>query len=196
MDVRRDSSLRWRAPGARGACSAARAGSSLHGIFSYPSLCNRCWADHSESRVNKDSAARIDQLTHEASQLLDNSIQAVRGRCSEKAAGVYRSSIGRVMGEMSAGLLFPLWREHPDLEPAAMREPGTYNAREFQMPADVADEALAALARARQMMDEVAKLVAAESDPAQRQPYAAELDGVLAALDAAIRGVEKRKEDS
>ena len=146
--------------------------------------------------MNKAIAVQIDKLTQEASQLLDDSVRVVGDRCSEKAAGVYRSSVGRVMGEMAAGLLFPLWREHPDLEPPAMREPSTYDAREFQMPAGVADEALAALARARAMMAEVAKLVAAESDPAQRRLYADELNGVLGAIEAAVRGVETRKEGS
>jgi hypothetical protein len=75
-----------------------------------------------------------------------------------------------------------------------MREPGTYDAREFRMPVAVADQALAALARARELMVEVAQLVDLESDPDQRSAYSAELEGVLAAIDAAVRGVERRKD--
>ena len=100
------------------------------------------------------------------------------------------------MGEMAAGLLFPLWREHPELEPASMREPGAYDARDFQLPAVIADEALAVLARAREMMDEVAILIAAEPDAAEREAYGKEIEGVLAAIDAAVRGVRVRRAGS
>jgi hypothetical protein len=142
--------------------------------------------------VNRDHAAQIDRLTREASQLLDESIQPVRAACTPKAAGVYTSAIGRVMGEMSAGVLFPLWREHPDLEPKGLREPGAYDARAFEMPGRVADEALAALAKARHLMESVRAIIA-EVDPGERQAYGAELESVFAALDAAVRGVEMRR---
>ena len=143
--------------------------------------------------MNRDRAAQIDRLTREASQLLDDSIEPVRAGCTDKAAGVYRSAIGRAMGEMAAGVLFPLWREHPDLEPKGLHEPGSYDARAFEMPAPVADQALAALAKARQLMDEVGSLVAGADDPAELQTYSAELEGVRAALDAAVRGVKNRR---
>ena len=95
--------------------------------------------------MNKDRAAQIDRITREASQLLDDSVQPVRAACTEKATGVYRSAVGRAMGEMAAGLLFPVWREHPDLGPKGLGESGSYNAREFEMPQAVADQALATL---------------------------------------------------
>ena len=143
--------------------------------------------------MNKDRAAQIDRITREASQLLDDSVQPVRAACTEKATGVYRSAVGRAMGEMAAGLLFPLWREHPDLGPKGLGESGSYNAREFEMPQAVADQALATLTKARHLMEEVGRLIDTEPDPAQRQAYRVELENVLAAIDAAGRGVERRK---
>lgn len=143
--------------------------------------------------MNRDRAVQIDRLTREASQLLDDSIQPVRAACTDKAAGVYMSAIGRAMGEMAAGVLFPLWREHRDLEPKGLHEPGSYDARAFEMPAPVADQALAVLAKARHLMEEVGSLVAGADDPAERETYSTELQGVLAALDAAVRGVKNRR---
>jgi hypothetical protein len=96
------------------------------------------------------------------------------------------------MGEMSAGILFPLWREHPELEPKGLREPGAYDARAFEMPGPVADEALATLAKARHLMESVRAIIAA-ADPGDRQTYSDELESVFAALDAAVRGVEMRR---
>jgi hypothetical protein len=143
--------------------------------------------------VNKDRAAQVDRIIREASQLLDDSVGPVRAVCTEKATSVYRSAIGRAMGDMAAGLLFPLWREHPALAPEGLGETGSYNAREFQMPVAVAEQALATLAQARELVEQVRSVIATEPDASERQAYQAELERVFEAIDAAVRGVERRK---
>ena len=143
--------------------------------------------------MERSLAERIDRLTREASNLVDGSITDVRAGASTKAAGVYTSSIGKVMGEMAVGLLFPIWHEYPDLEPESMKGPGTYNARDFEMAPEVADAALAVLQRARTMMEEVGRLIDQEPDTSARDAYAAELRGVLQAIDDAANGVTRRK---
>jgi hypothetical protein len=96
------------------------------------------------------------------------------------------------MGEMAAGLLFPIWREHPELEPEPMKEPGAYDPREFEMPPKIAQEALGALTKARELMLQVAALLQEEPNSSERQVYSKELDAVFEELARAMRGVEKR----
>ena len=146
--------------------------------------------------MNQDRATRIDRLTQEASQLLDDSVRTALETCSEKAAGVYRSSIAQVMGDMAAGLLFPLWREHPDLEPKGFREPGAYDPRDFKMSPQAAQHSLVTLSKARALMRQVGALLASEPDAAQRQAYEKELETVFRAIDAAARGVERRRDSA
>ena|SRR6266849_8737274 len=143
--------------------------------------------------MDKDRARQISNATREASRLLEESVAWVRDRCSEQAAGVYRSAVGRVMGEMAAGLQFPLWREHPSLEPESMKGPGTYDARQFEMPTEVADGALATLAKAKELLQQVATLLEGEPTLSERQAYSKELDAVFEEIARAVRGVEKRK---
>ncbi len=143
--------------------------------------------------MDRDRARKISEATREASRLLDESVARVHEACNEKAAGVYRSAVGRVMGEMAAGLLFPLWREHPDLEPESMKGPGTYDPKQFEMPPEVAERALATLAKARELMQRVATLLEEEPSFSERQVYSKELDAVFQEMARAERGVEKRK---
>ena len=98
--------------------------------------------------MTRQDAAKIDRLTQEASRLLDQSVGEVAQRASARATSVYRSSVGRAMGNMAAGLLFPIWRDHADLEPDSMKEPGDYNPREFEVSEETAAAALGAIAQA------------------------------------------------
>ena len=142
--------------------------------------------------MDRPTARQIADLTAEASRLLNESITRVRSRASESAANVYHSAVGRALGDMAAGILFRVWREHPELEPPEMKGPSDYDPRHFQMSAGVADEALAALRDAADIMARVEHLVENEADPAEREAYLAELAGIQATLDDAKRGVEKR----
>jgi hypothetical protein len=143
--------------------------------------------------VDRERATKIDQLTQEASRLLDESVRQVSEGCSQRASGVYRSAVGRVMGWMATGLLSPIWREHGDLEPDEMRGPSDYNARDYEMPAAEAAAALAALSRARELMQAVASLVSELQDPAERAEYSNQLAAITDALADAASGVNKRR---
>ena len=142
--------------------------------------------------MRRQDAATIDRLTQEASRLLEQSVAEVSERAPQRATGVYRSAVGRAMGNMAAGLLFPIWREHADLEPEQMKGPSDYNARDFEMSAEAAAAALGAISRAQSLMAEVQSLVAQLDDPAEREQYLAEVAGVTSDLHDAARGVERR----
>jgi len=142
--------------------------------------------------MRRQDAAKIDRLTQEASRLLEQSVAEVSDRASPRATGVYRSAVGRAMGNMAAGLLFPIWREHADLEPEQMKGPSDYNARDFEMSDEAAAAALGAISRAQSLMEEVQSLVAQFDDPAEREQYSAEVAGVTSDLHDAARGVERR----
>jgi len=142
--------------------------------------------------MKRQDAAKIDQLTQEASRVLDRSVGQVTDLATSRAAGVYRSAVGRAMGNMAAGLLFAIWREHTDLEPEEMKGPSDYNARDFEMSDAAAEAALGALARAHSLMQEVQSLVAPLEDSAEREHYSNELAAITIDLQDAARGVERR----
>ncbi len=143
--------------------------------------------------MDRQRARRLTQLTDEASQLLDESARLVADRASQRASGVYRSQIGRILGNMAAGLLFPVWREHPELEPGEMRMPGGYDPREYQLPEGAADEALAALRRADSLMQGVAELIKGLPDAAERDQSSRELATVSETIRNAVRDVQRRR---
>jgi hypothetical protein len=94
------------------------------------------------------------------------------------------------MGEMAVGILFPLWREHPALEPEQMKGPGSYDARQFEMSAEGASLASTALEQARELMQEVRSLV----DQASKDGvYAAGVREVFDVLSRAEHNIERRK---
>jgi hypothetical protein len=137
-------------------------------------------------------ARQIVDLTLQASRLLDESVATVRDGAPVRAASVYKSAVARAMGEM-ADILFRMWREHPDLEPAAIREgPSTYNARDFQMPPGVAAEAVDALRRATEVMEGVGAILQQEPDSAVRDACQAELTRVRQAIHEARRGADRQ----
>jgi hypothetical protein len=142
--------------------------------------------------MKRQDAITIDRLTQQASRLLDQSVAEVTQRASPRAASVYRSAIGRAMGNMAAGLLFPIWREHADLEPEGMKGPGDYNPREFTLSDEAAATALGAIAEAESLMHEVESLVAQLEDPAEREQYLSEVAAVTIDLRNAARGVQRR----
>ena len=143
--------------------------------------------------MDRSVASQIADLTMRASRLLDESAAFVRGSAPEKAAGVYRSAVGRAMGEMAAGILFRVWREHPELEPPYMKDTeGAYDPRAFQLPPEVAAHAIKALDNVADIMSQVETLLSKEPDHAEREAFAAELAGVRREILDAKRGVERR----
>ena len=142
--------------------------------------------------MDKAVADQIMRLTQRASHLLDQSVDRVLAGAPDKGANVYRSSVGRAMGEM-AFILFHVWREHPDLEPASMRDStGAYNPRDFEIPPDVAAEALASLHRAAELLNQVDVLIGEEADAAEREVYAAEVGEARRALAEATNRIQRR----
>jgi hypothetical protein len=144
--------------------------------------------------MKKEIAAEVARLAREASGVVDLSVATVGGLCSEKAGGLYRSAVGHAMAEMAFNLLFPIWRQHPDLEPDSMKGPSTFDPREFRMPAAAAKEALEALSKARALMDEVRARLEQEPDHQERQAYLNGLAKVFGQIASAVDGVEKRRE--
>lgn len=74
-----------------------------------------------------------------------------------------------------------------------MKGPSDYNARDYEMPAAEAAAALAALSRARELMQAVASEVSELQDPAERAEYSNQLAAITDALADAASGVNKRR---
>ncbi|MBK9266949.1 MAG: hypothetical protein IPM54_45140 [Polyangiaceae bacterium] len=57
----------------------------------------------------------------EYSGKLDRSVQLVKDTCSEEEFIDYRTAVGTIMGEMYTEIMWPIFHDHPDLEPEEMK---------------------------------------------------------------------------
>jgi hypothetical protein len=97
------------------------------------------------------------------------------------------------MGEVAFNLLFPIWREHPHLEPADLKEPSGYDPRDFMIPPAAAEEALRALARAHVLVEMIRTRIEQEPNEQERNTYLAGLKSVTREIEDATAGVQRRR---
>ena len=71
--------------------------------------------------MQKEVAAEILAFMLEYSGKLDQSVQRVKDTCSEQQFVDYRKAVGTIMGEMYMGIMWPIFSEHPELEPEEMK---------------------------------------------------------------------------
>ncbi len=71
--------------------------------------------------MRRDIAARVNDLMLEYSAKLNETVALLRESCSEDEFQVYRKGIGYVMGYMFTEIMTPIYNEHPDLKPPALR---------------------------------------------------------------------------
>lgn len=72
---------------------------------------------------DKELAKQINDLMERCSKEVDESIRLVQQKCTSEEFKAYRRGAGMVMGYIYTDVLAPLWKEHPELEPAGMKEP-------------------------------------------------------------------------
>lgn len=75
--------------------------------------------------MNADTAQRVRDILLDVSGKLDASVALVQGAVSEEEFRQYRRAIAGVMGALYFDALRPLFREHPDLEPASFKPRAT-----------------------------------------------------------------------
>jgi hypothetical protein len=71
--------------------------------------------------MQREVAEEILALMLEYSGKLDRSVRLVKDTCSEKEFLIYRKAVGKIMGEMYMEIMWPIFHEHPDLEPEEMK---------------------------------------------------------------------------
>ena len=71
--------------------------------------------------MQREVAAEILALMREYSGKLDRSVQLVKDTCSTEEFSDYRKAVGATMGEMYMGVMWPIFREHPELEPEELK---------------------------------------------------------------------------
>lgn len=71
--------------------------------------------------MNKELAKVVCDALLDCSGKLDHSVSALEGATSEQFLRQYRRLAGAIMGEFYIEILRDLYREHPDLEPEAMK---------------------------------------------------------------------------
>lgn len=77
--------------------------------------------------MEREVAEEILALMREYSGKLNRSVQLVKDRCSKEEFIDYRKAVGVIMGEMCVEIMWPIFHEHPDLEPEELK-PGYRSA--------------------------------------------------------------------
>ncbi len=75
--------------------------------------------------MDSETARLVKEALEECSRKIDGSISLVQGRCPEPEFQAYRKAAGRVMGYLFTDVLNPIYREHPELEPASLKDVGS-----------------------------------------------------------------------
>jgi hypothetical protein len=67
--------------------------------------------------MEREIARQISQLMLEYFAKLNASVKLVQDNCSSEEFQRYRRAAATVMGDMTAEIMIPIFKEHPDLEP-------------------------------------------------------------------------------
>ena len=145
--------------------------------------------------MTKDNAKEVISLLDMMSSSLDKSIKSVQQGCSEKASHIYTTAIGRVLGQMAVGLQFRLWKEYPDLEPDYMKAKNTYDPHCFEIPPQVADEAIQTIEGCHALVTQAENVLALEPDSAEKIGYLGEIAEVRKQLEDAARTVTRYRKE-
>lgn len=70
--------------------------------------------------MNKKEAEELSVLLMQVSGKLDQSVRFVMDKDTKENFESYRSSAGKVMGELFLEMLQPLWERYPELRPKEM----------------------------------------------------------------------------
>lgn len=82
--------------------------------------------------MDREVAERISVLMLRISAELDQSIALVRDTCSDEQFKKYRRAVAEPLGLIHIDIMEYLWREHPDLRPAAMDGPYEVDATIYE----------------------------------------------------------------
>jgi len=72
--------------------------------------------------MNKEIAREVSQLMLEYFGKLNTSLKLVQENCSKQEFDNYRKAIAKLMGDMTAEIMIPIFKEHPDLEPEDFKQ--------------------------------------------------------------------------
>lgn len=71
--------------------------------------------------MEKSVAEKVLALMLEYSGKLDGSVQLVKDTCTEQEFLDYRTAVAKIMGEMCVEIMWPIFKEHPELEPEQLK---------------------------------------------------------------------------
>ena len=71
--------------------------------------------------MNRETAAKINDLLVQCHAELHGSIDVARAVCSDEENRMYCKAVGMVLGYMLLDLMDPIYREHPALTPDHLR---------------------------------------------------------------------------
>ena len=68
--------------------------------------------------MKKELAQHLAYVLRHCSGLLDHTVWLMKCHGTEAEFLQHRKAVGHVLAELGIQLLYPIWREYPDLEPA------------------------------------------------------------------------------
>ena len=132
--------------------------------------------------IDRTAAAEISALLEQATALCDESLRTIKSHEALGIVQVYGRLVGRFMGHSYTNLLGPLWAEHPDFEPAAMKE--EWREPEPTLSAQSQASLQAFVNQATNAMVRVRQLLASQGIEGTSLPY-----GGLAEVDASVKAI-------
>lgn len=76
--------------------------------------------------MKHEVAEKVVAIMQSVTKAMDESISLVQQQCPDEEFAEYRKAAGQVMGYLFTDIVRPIFQEHPDLVPEAMRT-GTRN---------------------------------------------------------------------
>lgn len=71
--------------------------------------------------MDRETAKKLIELMLDCTKKLDDVTGVVNDACPEEEARKFRSAAGKIIGHIFVDILDPVYREHPELEPAELR---------------------------------------------------------------------------
>ena len=119
--------------------------------------------------IERATAEEINALLGQASTLCGESLRTVKSHEALGIVKVYGRLVGLFMGHSYTNLLAPIWAEHPDLEPPAMKE--AYREPEPALSPESQAALRSFLDQATGAMSRVRELLASEGIDGSSLPY-------------------------
>jgi hypothetical protein len=145
--------------------------------------------------MKKDAARKILALLDDATVGLLKSLDRIDNRVEPAAYGFCKGYVGKVLGEITLGVVLPLWDQHPDLVPPK-GEKSSYDPQSVFMPRREVIRLAQSLLKASDRVGSAMKVIRTSNSPAQElRPMERAMESIRAALEQGIFNLRSQHPD-